>query len=375
MNTLQFITEFGIEELKNKYGIKVKHHKELPLVILNYDQLRSADKKETIVRECRQLIIDTSKLQIVGRSFKRFFNLNEDETETNELMSKLSSIDESQQENITFETKHDGSLIQLFWYNDRWMMATRGSFGDGSIDNTTNGPSWVHIVARWFPFLENLDMETNHLQKNTSYVFELCTEMNRVIRHYPSDSLYLLGAFEVTTGKEMSDEELNLVATRLSVLRPEVYTIASLEHAVKTIQLCSDEDEGFEGMIAKFSSKNEIIRVKIKSPKYVQLHHLVSHTMSWKTFVPVYLNNEIDEVRLYCSKSYLIDEYIKKIEALKTDILQEWEKYKHLQVGKELGLAIANHRFKPVFWSLAKSEMTSEFWKSQEMWFLKNEPK
>ncbi len=175
----------------------------------------------------------------------------------------------------------------------------------------------------------------------------------------------------------MSDEELNVVGTRLSVLRPEVYTIASLEHAVKTIQLCSDEDEGFEGMIAKFPVDNEVFRVKIKSPKYVQLHHLTSHSMNWKTFVPVYLNNEIDEVRLYCSRSYLIDEYIKKIETLKANILQEWEKYKHLQVGKELGQAIADHPFKSIFWSLAKTSFSnsSEFWKNQEAWFLKNEPK
>jgi hypothetical protein len=160
--------------------------------------MRSVEKKDIIVLECRQLIIvlecrqliiETSKLQIVGRYFKRFFNLNEDEIETNELMSRLSSVS-SNQGNITFETKHDGSLIQLFWYDNRWMMATRGSFGDGSIDNTANGPSWVHIVSKWFPCLENPDITTNELQKDKSYVFELCTEMNRVIRHYPSDSLY-----------------------------------------------------------------------------------------------------------------------------------------------------------------------------------------
>lgn len=64
MNTIKFIKENGLEAISQK-----------PL------------KFDPIVRECRGLTIRTDTLEIVARSFDRFFNFGEDENKIEDLSS------------------------------------------------------------------------------------------------------------------------------------------------------------------------------------------------------------------------------------------------------------------------------------------------
>lgn len=46
----------SLEDLQSEFGLNISRHPNLPLVILNYDQIESRPKSHPIIRECRGLV-------------------------------------------------------------------------------------------------------------------------------------------------------------------------------------------------------------------------------------------------------------------------------------------------------------------------------
>ena len=340
MLTLQYVKKYGLENLKKKFCIEVKTHSELPLVILNYNQYNSP-KNEPIVRECRQLVLDLDEMKIVGRSFERFFNLNEDVKETSFLQENVSKA--------SFQTKHDGSLIQLFYSYDKWNIITRSSFATHIM--CVDGPTWENAVMNLLP------NGTEILDRNYSYIFELCTRWNIVVRNYPTSHLFLLASFNIQSGVEVADRYLDNIAVALGVDRPFTYNISSLEEAMSVIKSESDKDKGFEGFVAKiYKDESKYIRVKIKSEEYLKLHYETNGSLTWKSVVPLILKNEFDEIRSVSRYKNILDEIYDKYMVMRQDIFNEWEKYRHHTDIKYLALDVKKHRYSGLFFILFKSK-------------------
>ena len=115
MEVIKFLKANGnnFQKLTDVYGIKVKDYPEQKLVVLNYDQINSP-KMEPIVQECRGIILDYA-LNVVCRPFDRFFNYGEAETDKMDLTE------------YTYFPKLDGSLIKVYYWNNSWRIATRGT--------------------------------------------------------------------------------------------------------------------------------------------------------------------------------------------------------------------------------------------------------
>ena len=112
-----YLKKHGLQKLKDEFGINHSIHPELPLVILNYDQIKSP-KNLQIVRECRGLTLNLDDWSLVARSFYRFFNLGE---------SQIEKFDFS---NFKVQSKEDGSLVVIYYFNGNWHVNTRGSFAN-----------------------------------------------------------------------------------------------------------------------------------------------------------------------------------------------------------------------------------------------------
>ncbi len=113
MLNVQKYLKYGktIEDLAAELGIKSQKHDTLPLVILNYDQIESP-KTHPIVRECRGLILNSDTYDLVAKSFNRFFNWGE-------VADELKLFDFS---DFYTSTKEDGSLVTLFYFDDKWFI-------------------------------------------------------------------------------------------------------------------------------------------------------------------------------------------------------------------------------------------------------------
>jgi RNA ligase len=128
-----------------KRGLLFKQtHPSLPLSIWNYTpNVQYGELWDDVTLACRGLVTD-NRGNVVAQPFKKFFNLEENKhvaTSDFEVFDKM-----------------DGSCIILFYYNDEWIFATRGSF-------TSEQAIKAKELSSKYP-LKNLD-------KNNTYVFEI----------------------------------------------------------------------------------------------------------------------------------------------------------------------------------------------------------
>lgn len=240
-----------LNDLTEDLGIKVYEHPVLPLIGLKYSQINSP-KTNQVVRDCRGIVLEKYSWDVVAKPFRRFFNFGED--------SHNCKFDWS---NFTTTTKEDGSLIILYSYSGRWHVNTSGSFGLGECN--FSGKSWTEL------FWEVSGIDQRHLDPSLTYIFEMWTPFNKVLRYYPRSFTALLSAFYVPTLGELSIEAVDGLAATLGVPRPDHHAFGSVDDIVSFLRTNSTNDPLFEGVVVR-DRNNE--RLKIKSDTYLANHHL-----------------------------------------------------------------------------------------------------
>jgi RNA ligase len=135
-------------EVLNKYydeGLLYKQtHPSLPLIIWNYtEKVQFENLWDNITLMTRGLVTDFDG-NIVARPFEKFFNMEENKyipTPEFEVYEKM-----------------DGSLGVAFYYNDKWIIATRGSFvSDQAIEA-------MELIKKY---------PVENLNKKNTYLFEI----------------------------------------------------------------------------------------------------------------------------------------------------------------------------------------------------------
>ena len=248
----------GMNEVLNRYyeeGLVYKQvHPTLPLTIWNYsEKVQYEGLFDGVTLNARGLVTDENG-NIVARPFKKFFNMEENKhTPTEEF--------------DVFE-KMDGSLGILFYYQDRWVMATRGSFVSEQ-------------AVKGFEMLKNYDYEKLH--KNYTYLFEIIYKENRIVVKYDYDDLILLGIVETKTGYEV-DLHKKGTDVRLKNLIDNIgFKVVRKFDKVKSYEpLKHFIPDSKEGYVVRFSNGD---RIKIKGEEYLKLHKLmtnVSTTAVWE---------------------------------------------------------------------------------------------
>lgn len=314
----KFLQDHNLQDLRSKFGVEHKHHPTLPLVLLDYNQIECEKlkaKKNGVVLNCRGLVLENETWKIVSKSFDRFFNLAE----------YPEDFDWSGP--IVCTAKHDGSLIKISWYEDRWIITTRNSWADGQVNNS--GFTWRELV------LQHVDLDK--LNKDFTYVGELCGPYNRVVRDYPP-SFFLLSVF-------LGEQECNygftkLVAENIGLKVIESYSVYNKEDVEKVLYGLGEQYPDFEGVVLKDCNG---LRVKWKRDPYLALHHMVANgnIASPKYLVPILLGGERDEVLSYFKwlQPYA-DEYQARIDRTWKEIDNTWFCFGDEKNRKKFALAI-----------------------------------
>lgn len=267
--------------LEALYGVSANFHPTDNRVILNYCQIESSKQKtHPIVKECRGLVLDRENYEIIAKSFDRFFNLGEIEDHKNFNWNYCNC-----------STKEDGSLILVYMYDGKLCVNTRNSFGDGY----PNGHSrtWKELVVDLLPdYFEGVLSE--EMWKNHTFVFELCTPYNKVVKAYPS-SLFLLGIFD--TWKEYTKENVDKFALYLGLTRPKSYRIKCEDDVHQLIQKLGEENPANEGVVLDDGG----MKIKVKSLLYLALHRTLNNgnVMLPKNLIPLILSGEHEEILVY----------------------------------------------------------------------------
>lgn len=248
------ITKEILEKYVNDGWVISQIHPNLPLTIYNYSQTTQYEQYwDEITMSCRGLILDNDG-NVIARPFKKFFNIEENKhVETN-------SFD-------VYE-KMDGSLGILFYYNNQWILATRGSF---TSDQAVRGRE---MLSKY-----NLDL----LCKEYTYMFEIIYNENRIVCDYDFEDLVLLGCIETSTGNYI-DIHNDYYINNFNVV--EKFNFKDYK------QLKKLNIKNKEGFIVRFSNGD---MCKIKFEDYIKLHKVLTNCSSYDIWKNLMLFGKLPE--------------------------------------------------------------------------------
>jgi hypothetical protein len=340
----------SIDSLTADFGINVYRHPTEPLVGLKYDQIRSP-KTHPIVRECRGLVlVDHPDLNwaCAARPFRRFFNAGE-------VADEFQKFDWG---NFTCTEKCDGSIIILYEFNRQWRVNTSGSFGDGEVP--FSGTNWRKLFFRtWEQQASRAGLTRNSIRLDaldpaSTYLFELCTPYNKVVRQYPEPTVFLLSSIRTAHGRESSEDENDDIARELGVARPERYRFHSQVEITEYLSEKQRVDPTFEGVVIR---DDQDLRFKIKTDTYVFLHHLIDNgnLFNPKRLVPRILAGERDEIVAYVPEiREAIDKVQSDLDAQFTSLADLWGSTWQLPNQREFADQVKHHPFSSVLFTMRK---------------------
>lgn len=226
------------------------------LVSLKYNQIESP-MHLPIVQECRGMVVDVANARVLAHPYNKFWNYGD---------APAAIIDWSTARVLE---KLDGSLMILYWDPniDEWAVASsgtpRGSGQFGSSEAETFGSAF------WRTF-DALGMRKPPEQaQRVCFMFEFCDTPNRIVVKHERPRIVLHGARDMGLGTEYGHDTLVLWAEMLGWELVKSFPISSLEECLAAAdELDPIACEGFIIVDAAFN------RVKIKSPRYVVLHHM-----------------------------------------------------------------------------------------------------
>lgn len=194
----------------------------------------------------RGLIIDVVDKFIVALPFPKFFNYGE-HSET---------IPDTSYE--VFE-KLDGSLGIAYFYDNKWHVATKGSFHSEQAE-------WATKYFRTY--------EPKSLDPLTTYLFEIIYPENKIVVDYDKESfMCLIGAINTDSHVE-EDIRIEYILSDFNsqyFRLPKIYESYGINDL---IQKCKELSHNEEGFVVKW---NNGLRLKFKSDAYCRIHKLVSN--------------------------------------------------------------------------------------------------
>lgn len=321
-----FINEFGVNALTDKYGINVTPHKTIQnLVTLKYDQIDSP-MGEPIVQVCRGIVIDTSNMRVVARPFDKFFNYGE---------FHAAPVDYS---SAFFYEKLDGSLMTMYEYNGSWHVASSGTPDASGNINNIEGMTFASIFWKGFEKAGFKIPSEEH--RDFTFMFELMSPFNRVVVKHDGINLKLIGVRNRVTGQEY---DVDSFKHQYDVVKK--FDVSTVEAAKAVFdELSGDKFEGFVICDKDFN------RVKMKHPTYVVYHHTRS-SFSAESIVEITRSNEIDEfTSVFPETRPAFDDFVKNVDEAVSRITTLMSEHSRKE-RKDFALAVKDDRLSSIMFT------------------------
>lgn len=256
------------------YNLKIKNKDDL----YKFDYTISS-KDNIITREARGLILDINNL-VIAKSFTRFYNYEE-------------HVDDNfDWSNIIISEKIDGSMIQLYYYNDEWHWATHSSF-DASEAILNDKWNFQDLINR-----TNKNLDYEKLNKNYCYTFELVSPENQVVVYYDKPKLYGIYIYDLKDNKELSYEDEKIEFSRIGFEMPFSMKLTNENYKhIREKFVDNHNTKEFEGVVLRDKNNN---RLKVKTLEWIKAHKLHNNgVLTAKKIIEMSLNDEISEYLTY----------------------------------------------------------------------------
>lgn len=330
-------------------------HPTLPLSIYNYSRTTQYEGKwDNITKSCRGLILDREG-NVVAKSFDKFFNLEEHNPE------------EIPNEEFEVYEKLDGSLGILFWYQGKWILASKGSFIS---DQAIKGKNIL-----------NSKYNVEPIPKGYTTLVEIIYPENRIVCSYGNDEvLVVLSMVSNASGKELDYDSLLKINEETGL--PVIKKYDGIQD-YKTLKTLISKDR--EGYVVRFRNG---FRIKIKGDEYVRLHRILtgfSNVDIWEYLkdkkdlnelldkVPdefdAWVRNTVNELNSQfegIEKEYQwIFKVTKRVEGIEDrKIFAEYAmRYKNPSI---LFSMLDNKNYDEIIWKLIRPQYSKPFWQKED---------
>lgn len=288
--------------------------------IFNYRLASFTDFQQPGAMECRGVMFEIDKdgnpLELKALPMEKFFNLNENPMT---IGLDLTEIDE-------ILLKADGSLMSTYTHH----------YPDGSFELKLKSRGSITseqcIAAMDWLRYNNLYNRLQEVNDDMGYTVNLewCSPIHRIVIGYMSPHLKVLNARNRETGEYMTYAELvqnfgkENVIDRIQSTDPVAF-VASIPEMLEDI----------EGYVVRLKSGQ---RVKIKTNKYLSLHHAKDSVNNPRRLFECILDEGVDDLRgmFYTDQVaiMLIDEMQQKVDHIYNFMVKEVEEFydanKHL---------------------------------------------
>jgi len=329
----------GLAALTEQFAISVK--KVDDLLVLNYNQIDSP-KTNPIVMECRSLILEAGTLKVVSRSMDRFFNYGE-------ALNVMPEIDWKRA--VAFE-KVDGSLIKIYNHKGHWYISTKGTaYGDS--DCMGYGVTFQELV--WVALGCKNDYEFQgkckmFLWEGFTYIFELTSVENRVVKRYEGYKLHYLACRGNYSGDYIKSEKDQVLLFGAHEIKE--YRFDTVEECLRTSRELKDLDEGY------VIYQDGVPIAKVKSPAYVAVHHIRGEGLNPKRIMQLVLVNEQDEYLQYFPEDReVFIPYVEAKNALDVHMYDVYSLIKYTDDQRDFAIEAQKYPFKAALFQ-ARSKKT-----------------
>lgn len=228
-------------------------------------------------RECRSVVINIKKDELVLTPFRKFRNLNEGEETSYENVS--GRIKEAKC--IEFSNKLDGSMQSARYYNGEYIMAGSQSLDRENSWRLADGYRMLHENENYLKMLRE--------NSNMTFIFEYISQKDAHVVKYDTEGLFLIGVRNVETGIESSYKEVLDYAARYGIQSTEVFDKTLDQIMAELDDKKSSEAEGFVVNIDGF-------KVKIKYNDYVHMHKMLSAISSINLIIQSIADDGFDDM-------------------------------------------------------------------------------
>ena len=314
-----------VKKILEGKGLIVNDYENDDIFLVKYDKNQS-NMSDSDVKQCRGLIISKDGNKTICYP-----------------PNKSVKIDELPDSNIIYEEFIDGTMINVFYYNDEWKISTRSKYG----------ADCSYFSNKTFKSL--YDESSNHidyelLNKECCYTFVLMHPENRIVKKYNKAELALVHVVDLSgeTPNILDLEEVkkNFNGMGLNVIYPTRFNFKTIKDAIDYVD--NVEDYEMQGIVLKHNN----MRSKIRNNKYNKAKYLRGNTTNIKELYHTLRQNKDITEFLNIYPEY-IDTFKNFQDELFTKTNELWDLYKKCYINKTHDkLATIPYEFRPICYEL-----------------------
>lgn len=293
--------EYWAEVLKqdgcSKYAemlepLNIKQHGSYVLLhYANYSDMKKASNKnnnfffdlyDSLYRECRGVVIDLEREELVLTPFRKFLNVDECEETNIAHVREMIQTAISTGCMIEFSNKLDGSMQCARYYHGEYIMSGSNSLNPELSSQLKDGYRMMKSDKNICQMLKD--------NPNKTFIFEYISMDDAHVVKYTKEEegLYLIGIRDVETGAESFYYEVIETANAYGVKTTVLYD-KNFETIVSELDdKNSDEAEGFVININGY-------KVKLKYNDYVKMHRVLNMISAPNLIIEMIADNKFDD--------------------------------------------------------------------------------